>query len=446
MRADFAKEEIEEKYLAAYRELEGAVQRRAHEGIYTALGYTSNLDLICGFKAETLNALLAECGGEEPLWEMRPAKAIRTKEDLARSLAYYCIRGSGGEVDVEEPDAVKSVFEVAPAMGGTGVQAAMALAAIGCPSVVHLTDDSPDVCRILSSPFISAVSEAGCLIRASSVAQTHEQEIHFTVQFKKGDVIRYRGDEAVIPSSNRVMLTQVTVNATVPFFAPYFRWIEENAARVSSNVMSSFNCIIDTDILEERLFFAAEHVRRYREANPRGVVFFEDAHYHSTAARRLCRETIYAAADIVSINEEELKGALEECGFPINIEDIFSCVEGARFIRERFGVHKDVIVHTKDYAMYAGDPLGASLERALAHGNLMATAKAASGCYGSMAALAEVLKLPLSPKGLECLAALKGSRLAGEAILVPSRYIDKPRFTVGLGDSFIGGAQICFGL
>ena len=130
--------------------------------------------------------------------------------------------------------------------------------------------------------------------------------------------------------------------------------------------------------------------------------------------------------------------------FDVDIEDIISCVEGARFIRAKFGIQKGVIVHTKDYSMYVGDPLKADIERGLIYGNLLATAKAKNGWYGTKEQIREVLDFELSPKGVENYEKVKASPFAGEVTLVPSKYIDKPKYTIGLGDSFVGGVQMCF--
>ena len=330
-------------------------------------------------------------------------------------------------------------------MGGTAVQAAMALSQLGCPSIVHLTDDSKEVCEILKSPVIYAVSQDGRLVHTDEIVQTNEQEIHFIIQFKKGDMIRLGSQEARIPCSNRLIITKITVNEFVPFAKPYFEWIERNGASVSSNVLSSFNALLDPVVLKERLEYVKGHVEKYREANPDGIVFFEDAHYHDYTVRKLCLETVYSCVDIVSLNEEELKYTLKEMyDFDVDIEDIISCVEGARFIREKFKIRRGVIVHTKDYSMYVGEPLKADIERGLIYGNLLATAKAWNGWYGTKEQIQEVLGFELSPKGVENYEKVKASRFAKEVTLVPSKYIDKPKYTIGLGDSFVGGVQMCF--
>ena len=54
------------------------------------------------------------------------------------------------------------------------------------------------------------------------------------------------------------------------------------------------------------------------------------------------------------------------------------------------------------------------------------------------------MKFNLSPKGVENYGIIEKSNYAKEVVLVPSKYIDKPKYTIGLGDSFVGGVQMCF--
>lgn len=111
---------------------------------------------------------------------------------------------------------------------------------------------------------------------------------------------------------------------------------------------------------------------------------------------------------------------------------------------ERFGVKKGILIHTKDYAMYVGDRQSFDIERGMLWGNMMATAKAAFGNYGSDAEVRWVLEQPFSETGLRNLDIIQAHHLEEHVVLVPTFYIDKPKYTIGLGDSFTGGMQLCF--
>lgn len=437
--------ETEKKYLDVFEGLGEAIQNHVEQKRYPAMGYTTNLDLLCDFQAERLNSLIASHLPKLKFSELRPAAEIKTMGELLCTVAYFCVNGIGGEADLSDPGLMNGIFDLKRAIGGTAAQAAMALAAVGMPSVIHVTDDSKEVREILSSPLIYTVSDDGRLVHTNAIGQKHEQEVHYIIQFRKGDAIRFSDCEVQIPVSNRLILTKVTVNGTVPLSESYLSYLENHAEEFGSNVLSSFNCLKNKDELGEHLEIVRKHVGKYRANNPKGIVFFEDAHYHSNEIKQFCMETIYPCVDIVSLNEEELKSTLALYGIPVDLNDILSCVEGMASIRRKFHVRKGVIVHTKDYSMYAGDRIeGCDIVTGLIYGNLLATAKASGGSYGSREKLVDILRLPLSEKGKENQAALKNSKYAGEAVLVPSKYMDKPKFTIGLGDSFVAGLQICF--
>lgn len=437
--------DMENRYQRAFESLQKVAAERTRENKYVAMGYTSNLDLLCNFDVVILNRLLKDNMINCNLLDMKCADKIETIEDLLNTVVYYCSRGIGGEVDVDNVELVARSFRFQYGMGGTATQAAMALAQVGCPSIVHLTDDSKDVCEILNSPYIYAVSQDGTLVHTKDIKQINEQEIHFIIQFKKGDKIKLNEQEIEIPCSNRLILTKVTVNESVPFSKPYFEWIEKNAEKVKSNVLSSFNCLSDKELLKKRLDYVKNHIEKYRQKNPQGIIFFEDAHYHDMQIRKMCLETIYSEVDIVSLNEEELQYTLNEMyEFNVDINDVFSCIQGAKFIRSKFGIRKGVIIHTKDYSMYVGDKLQVDIEKGLMYGNMLATAKAQNGSYGTKEQIREILNFDLSPKGITNYLLVEESQYKDEVVLVPSKYIDKPCYTIGLGDSFVGGVQVCF--
>lgn len=432
------------KYLKAYKNINNLISMRLDQKKYIAMGYTSNLDIICDFDVEIVNKLLEEHMREYKLNELPAKESIKTLEDFLSTVVYFCKNGIGGEVDIEDPSIIENYFATKNAIGGTCVQAAMALASVKCPSIVHLTDDSPEVCEILKSPFIFTISDNEEMIHTNEVLQKNEQEIHLIIQFKKGDVIRLHDQKIDIPTSNRLIITKITVNETIPFVDAYFRFIENNAKHITSNVLSGFNVVKDEKILLERLEYVKDHVKRYKKNNEQGIVFFEDAHYHSEGIKKLCLDSIYKDVDIVSLNEEELDYTLDMCGNTIDIDDIISCVEGMKYLREMYNIQKGVIVHTKDYSMYVGDKLHVNIEDGLIYGNLLATSKAMNGNYGNMEDIRKILELPLSKKGIKYRDTIIKNKFDDEVVLVPTKYIDKPKYTIGLGDSFVAGVQICF--
>ena len=149
-------------------------------------------------------------------------------------------------------------------------------------------------------------------------------------------------------------------------------------------------------------------------------------------------------ANIFGTNEEELVAQNEKYGIETDITDIESVISGIEALMERYGV-RGVILHTKDYSMYYGEELpGVDIEKGLTIGNLMSGTRARIGKYGTQEECRESLSLGLSPTGLRFHDRLKELKPAKKAVLVPSRYLEHPRYTIGLGDTFVSGVHTCF--
>ena len=91
-----------------------------------------------------------------------------------------------------------------------------------------------------------------------------------------------------------------------------------------------------------------------------------------------------------------------------------------------------------------GDYSGLDIESGMAYGSLMATARAAFGEYANDAQIRKILEGPLSSVGLENQEKIENSSLKDHVIVVPTFALDRPRYTIGLGDCFTGGVQLCF--
>ena len=72
--------------------------------------------------------------------------------------------------------------------------------------------------------------------------------------------------------------------------------------------------------------------------------------------------------------------------------------------------------------------------------------RARTGRYGSREDCLETLKtLALSEAGLKMAAALERADTYGRfAKLVPTRYMEHPKYTIGLGDTFTAGMLTAF--
>ena len=81
--------EFRQKYDQAFESLTKQIKKRSEKGIYTAMGYTSNLDIICDFQVEKLNELLAATMQGADLTKMKVAAMITSQKELLGSVVYY---------------------------------------------------------------------------------------------------------------------------------------------------------------------------------------------------------------------------------------------------------------------------------------------------------------------------------------------------------------------
>ncbi len=420
------------------------IRRCEETGRRAVLAYASNLDVLVRWNCESFNRFLAEYLKEEPSFQ--EGDEIASEEDLARILSYFVIHGLGGEVDITSRkviDVLTEYFDVEYGLGGTCAQGAAALGSMGIPVLVHITDCSKDVIRQMSGIRIEAVKH-GRVVPVETCVSGEEALCHFIVQFTKDDVIRVFGKEYKVRLSNRLIMGYDTVHKVLPVEEEFLAYCEKNAKDICSYDISGFNAVTDRKIMQERLERLAVHYRSVKEKNPDCRIYFESAHFINNEIREYTYQTLAEVIDIMGMNEEELVDLTRTRGYTVDKDSLDSILKGLEELIKVYPVH-GFVVHSKDYALYFGkDMPGTDIEQGLTLGNLVSGTRARTGRYGSVSDCRETLKLELSGTGLAFAKELEGYHLPYKVVLVPSRYMEKPATTIGLGDSFVAGMQICF--
>ncbi len=407
-------------------------------------GYTSDLDVIINWETATFNSILDKYLKEEP--SAKEGEIIGSMEDFARIVSYYAIKGIGGEVDVsslEVCEFLEKNFKTTFALGGTCAQGAAALNAIGFPVIAHITDKSKEVCNLINSSSFYLVDENG--LKAINELNTSDIPVrHMILQYSKGDKIVANGKEYFVPESNRVIIDYDKIHKYVPIDKYFLDYCENNAQKIYSYNISGFNAIIDESILIERLDMLSRHYNVIKTNNPKSVLYLESAHYINTKCKLTVFDKLSTCIDILGMNEEELVDLTGQLGYKTDKENLSSVINGLDILIEKYRLN-GIVMHTKDYSMYYGNKFnGVDIEKGLTLGNLMSGTRARTGRYGSYDDCIESLSLDLSPIGIDFANQLSKMSLRRSAYLVPSRYMEHPNCTIGLGDTFTAGMQICF--
>ena len=141
----------QDKYETYLNEIPADIAYCRETGRRHVFGYTSNYDVVLKWDVNVYNEILKEFLKEEP--KAQPGDTIDNMEDFARISSYCLMKGIGANFDitsVEVCEYLKSHFASEPALGGTCAQGAAALAALGFPMVVQLTDKCKEVCEMMN--------------------------------------------------------------------------------------------------------------------------------------------------------------------------------------------------------------------------------------------------------------------------------------------------------
>lgn len=436
-----------DRYAYYLNELQSAIRSGQKEERRPLLGFCSNADVVLSWNAPVYNRILKKYLHTKP--DQGRNEQIASMEDFARISSWYMIQGIGGNMDIANAqvcDELLQCFRTELSLGGTGAQAAAALGAIGIASDMHLTDRSAPVCTMLSGSGIMMI-ENGERIPVENCQDNSPPVYHFILQFQKDDIIEIDGNKIRIPCSNRLILFFDPIHRLLPIAADYCGYYEQSSRNLSSYLLSGFDAVVDVTVIEERLEMLSGHITRLRQRNPHMVCYLEGAFYLNPEVKTRVMCQLGPLSDIVGMNEEELAEAAADFGQKIDPEDPQQILNGIKLYMTRFNLH-GIVLHTKDYALYYGKSLpGVDVEQGLTLGSLMAATRARTGRYGSLQDCRATLELPLSTRGKSFVE--KFLQQAGEnedqgLVAVPSRYMERPRYTIGLGDTFTAGMQISF--
>ncbi len=406
-------------------------------------GYTSDVDVLLTYDTDAFQEIL-----ENYLKTDLYSKAddvIDSMETFARVVAHYMCNGLGGEVDIINEEVCRYLighFQTQYSLGGTCAQGAAALGTIGMPLLVHISDKSKEVCEMMDYPGMECIRGEGA-VPIRKIAEG-SPVYHIIFSYTKGDTFRIGDTVHTVPVSNRMILDFDTIHKDIVVLDDFKQYIETHAEHIISYNISGFNAITDPSLAQRRLEELGKHYERVKVKNPDCKIYFESAHYLSPQVKHLVYKEISGYVNVMGMNEEELVAHTQECGATLDNSSLPSVLAGMELLIEKYQVN-GVILHTKDYSMYYGDELaGANIEKGLTIGNLLSGTRARVGRYGTVEEVRESLQCLLSPTGLAFAEELEKIQPERCAVLVPSRYMDKPVCTIGLGDTFVAGVQFAF--
>ncbi len=382
-----------------------------------ALGFCDNIDYEIAWDAKVFERSIVRYDIRDD--ELDVERAVSSERELVLSILSFLKAGIGGERTVASSEILERFsrnFAKRITLGGTGVRAAVAMRKLGHTSALHLVTVNDHVRKLLprDCPYVCS--------------NPHDSLYpHLIVQFAKGSVVTAGDIDIRTEQANRIIYHRDDDNMAMKLDEGFSELV--TAARVF--LISGFNAMRDEALLEKRL----GSVARIMEHLPSdALVFYEDAGFYEPRFRQTIAHFLAAKADIVSLNEDELREYLGRTLDSLHPRQIAAALAE---LREVIPVPV-IVVHTRYWALAYGSN-ATRFAAALESGVTLATTRF---CYGDDFTAAAYRKIEGSAAN-EAGAAVADAitkMLGNEVCCVPVAHVDPPKATtIGLGDAFVGG-------
>jgi len=373
---------------------------------------SANIDCIYRLSADALDKLVA--------WQKKPANVgarvaaqivtmIRNGQD-----AELYIPWAGGSAWMEEVLGNPDICQV----GGTGLQAAWALAVLGATAVVSLRNRSPLQLGVMH-PRIR-VCEGRRVVDAGDAQPSGDGGVkrHYVLEFSRGTC----WSRGRIDRSGRVIVRFGAVSVEHDWA---FRLMQPQiAARAGAGLVSGLNGIAPEDLNSVRYIAEAVEAWEYANVGARHVELGDSGTPEKVlAVLKMLRGRVTS----VGVSLSELRKFVPRR----------SDIAAAAVVIAEIGGVGCVYVHADGWSAAVYREGAASFfERQLMVGNLLAAARAEDG---------EPKEKPFLSKGCTYVEdrPKSGAWGAGWTMqCVPSPYVASPRSTIGLGDTFVAGVLL----
>ncbi|BAS26878.1 hypothetical protein LIP_1021 [Limnochorda pilosa] len=453
-----------------------------------ALAFHSVADGLVHLDGPRVARLVAGAGGEAvaaPLLDQpRPPKALHSPKDLVAALLFSLQRGQALQRMIVHAPLHRWLQEVLGydelRLGGTSANMAVAVASLGIdPTIVYAYPPSRRVASLFpplpglraftgrpGNPLLPVSDWAGSLPRDESP----ESPLHWILEYGPEMEVQVGSLRLRPPRANRFIAGWNPANRRLRLEPAFVDGLEREAGRLGFFFLSGYHILAEGDEggeagFTEAVGSTATLVDRVRRANPRVTAHLEMASIGSEAVRREVLTRVVPRVSSVGMNEAELETIAADLGIPW-----FSPGSGAdrlaRLVRATLEVSRVTglrRMHVHDLGNYAivlggGQDEGEAVaaRAGLLFAGAVAAARARTGELSPRSGQ-DSLAEPFSPEGLRRLERLdevlaeKGAERRGPGIwrlterwivAVPSRVVERPRRTVGLGDTISASALL----
>ncbi|MCS3901087.1 ADP-specific phosphofructokinase [Methanococcus voltae] len=273
-----------------------------------------------------------------------------------------------------------------------------------------------------------------------------------------------------VPRANRLILASRPENLRINIPDETKTGLSELGKNIDCAIVSGYQSIKEqySDGKTDEYYFkrAVEDINLLKSKNPNLKVHLEFASVQNPKLRKQIVEYLYSVVDCAGLDETEIANILNSVGYSelsekilknSKIEDV---IEGSKIVLENYNLEM-IQIHTIYYIMFIckkiedkakNDIKIAQLKKSLEFATILASTKAKNGLITSIEDLKMGLETPYNQYG-DLLRNLvyKINESTSEItyndyniVLVPSRLVNNPKSTVGLGDTISSGAFVSY--
>ncbi|ADC68858.1 ADP-specific phosphofructokinase [Methanocaldococcus sp. FS406-22] len=434
--------------------------------LFTA--YNTNVDAIKYLTDNDVQKLVDEFNHEDIIKRMEEyPRIIEEPLDFVARLVHSIKTGKPAEVPVKDDKKLHEWFDKIKydeeRMGGQAGIVSNLMATLQIDKIIVYT---PFLSKKQAEMFVDydnllyPLVENGNLV-LKKVREAYRDDpikINRIFEFKKGLKFKLNGEEIVAKQSTRFIVASRPEALRIEVRDDVRQFLPEIGESVDCAFLSGYQAIKELykDGKTAKYYFerAKEDIKLLKK-NKNIKTHLEFASISNVEIRKMVVDYILSSVESVGMDETEIANVLHILGYDdlskkilkdSLVEDV---IEGAKILLNKFKNLEVVQIHTIYYILFvcrADNPLSKEeLEECLEFSTILASTKAKLGNIKVIDDLYEGLKIPHNKYGdLLKEIADKFNDDNYKIALSPSRYVEKPKSTVGLGDTISSGAFVYY--
>ena len=405
--------------------------------------YHGNVDTVHNLETDRLAAIIQREAPDiitEVKYRSVP-QTLETKPDVLHAIVACFKSGTGGEWRLNSKQLeewLEKEFSGLDSLGGTSAIVANHLAGIGFQPVLHTPSRGRRLAALIDSNVRCATRNG--LLQFGQVAISSEVDPpHIIVQFFAGAVLRIGRKSITCPHSNRVILGHDNAAALLPIDREFSDWLARGDIPISAGVWCGFNRL-DRRIVKTRFHQMESDIRNAMTSNRSAVHHFEASDAREPEVRQCMCDTVLRSRASVGMNEQEIGTLFEHYGITSCPGDGWK--EYLRSVSVLAGLldADTVVVHAEQFVIGTSRTLSIPhLAASLAAGCIVAASRAADGGFVTTNKIRNVLEYFAIRSGRAHQLTVELTRGVYLAVMLPTIDIGPPRYSIGLGDSFVAG-------